>query len=94
MTAKQICAQAALHKTKVSRAVMALEKKRYVKRETVVSDRRFETLSLTASGRTVFNDLSAQAALYDEALTRQLGQDEVEMLKKTLKRLIDARSAR
>ena len=92
MTAKQICAQAALHKTKVSRAVLALEKKRYLKRETVVSDRRFETLSLTALGQSVFKDLSTQAALYDEALARQLGQDEVEMLKKTLKRLIDARS--
>ena len=94
MTAKQICAQAALHKTKVSRAVLALEKKRYLKRKTVESDRRFETLSLTTSGQSVFKDLSDQAALYDESIARQLGQDDVEILKKTLKRLIDEKSGR
>lgn len=93
MTAKQICDQAALHKTKVSRAVVALEKKRFLRRETVESDRRSEALTLTRAGRTAFEDLARTAAWYDRSIEENLGSEAFVALKATLTKLISDRSA-
>ena len=61
MTATAIGRLAKVHKTKVSRAVQALEARRFLRREACEDDRRAERLSLTASGRAAFEDLSAIA---------------------------------
>jgi DNA-binding MarR family transcriptional regulator len=50
MTARDICTRADLHKTKVSRAVKALEARRFLTRRTVETDRRQEVLALTPAG--------------------------------------------
>lgn len=92
MTAKQICERAALHKTKVSRAVTALETKRFLSRQSVEADRRFERLSLTAQGRTAFKDLSSAAMRYDAALQEVLGPDDFATLKRLAQKLIAAKS--
>lgn len=68
MTAKQICEAASIHKTKVSRAVRALEAKRYVTRRTDTADRRNEWLSLTRSGGKVFEELAKAAEAYEGRL--------------------------
>lgn len=88
MTAKQICDQAALHKTKVSRAVQALEQKRYLTRREAETDRRQEWLALTKSGETVFKELSKQAAQYDARLEHVLGEEKTRVLKSALRQLI------
>lgn len=84
LTAKQICDHASLHKTKVSRAVAALEKKRFLTRTTDDTDRRHENLSLTKAGISAFTSLSASAAAYEAKLTAQLSEDEVQDLKRLL----------
>lgn len=73
LTAKQIGAAAHIHKTKVSRAVLALEQKRFVTRQTSDSDRRSARLELTKSGWAAFQDLAGIAKRYDQELADQLG---------------------
>lgn len=84
LSAKQICEKASIHKTKVSRAVAALEDKRYLTRNQSEADRRMETLTLTASGRTVFDDLSRAAQGFEEKLVDGLSAGELQVLRKTL----------
>jgi DNA-binding MarR family transcriptional regulator len=69
-TAKQIGDRASLHKTKVSRAVKALEQKRFLSRETMENDRRQETLSLTKKGLSAFAELSVMATEYDQTFEK------------------------
>lgn len=88
MTARDICTQSIMHKTKVSRAVRALQKKGFIARETSPSDRRVEILSLTARGKSVFADLSGAAAQFEADLVAQLSESETEALRKTLTKLI------
>jgi DNA-binding MarR family transcriptional regulator len=87
-TAKQIGERASLHKTKVSRAVKALEAKRYLKREPVENDRRSEVLSMTKSGQTVLLDLTTIAASYDRQLADALGEQQHQSLSQALDSLI------
>ena len=87
MTAKEIGARAAIHKTKVSRAVQKLETRRYLTRERGEVDRRFEYLELTPAGRTVYRDLREVAERYDRSLTARFTAQETAMLRDMLKRL-------
>jgi DNA-binding MarR family transcriptional regulator len=61
-----------MHKTKVSRAVAALEKRRWLLRTEDEGDRRIEHLRLTASGLAAYNELSAVAQAYQERLLKEL----------------------
>lgn len=56
-TAKDIGIHSAQHKTKISRAVRALEMRRWLTREPDPKDRRSEILSLTATGKRAYCDL-------------------------------------
>lgn len=87
-TAKQICESASMHKTKVSRAVKALETKRFLTRATVENDRRSEILSLTKQGKAVFADLSVIATDYDHSFKAKLGAKDHRGLTEALQRLI------
>ena len=89
MTAKQICDRARLHKTKVSRAVAALEDKRFLERHVRETDRRHAELRLTQQGARVFEDLRSEAQSYDEALRNRLTEAEAEMLHRCLRRISD-----
>lgn len=84
MTAKDICARASLHKTKVSRAVRALEDKRFLKREVDETDRRIEHLTLSRVGESVFKDLQDAAAAYETKLISNLRPQDVETLRSSL----------
>ena len=68
MTAKEICDRARIHKTKVSRAVSALEDKRYLQRQEMQTDRRHSTLFLTLQGRAVYDDLAVEAQKFDDKI--------------------------
>lgn len=87
MTAKEICDRARIHKTKVSRAVAALEAKRYVERKTVERDRRHSTLRLTRLGGSVFADLQRSAQEFDAHVRSQLSAEEARVLHGCLVRI-------
>lgn len=87
LTAREICDRAGLHKTKVSRAVKALEGRRFLVRREVPQDRRHELLGLTAAGRAAYVDLSRRAADFDTALTRKLSPDDLVILRRCLRDL-------
>ena len=87
ITAKEICERASLHKTKVSRAVLALETKRYLLRTPQEKDRRHETLSLTRQGQAVYSDLVQAAEDYDAALSAHFSTQEREVLQRCLEKI-------
>ena len=89
MTAKDICERARIHKTKISRAVKALEDRRFLVRHEQESDRRVELLNLTKAGAAAYADLSAIARDYDQQLTAQFSREEQAILRKCLLRLAD-----
>lgn len=73
MTATEIGAHSAMHKTKVSRAVRALEERRWLKRREDEADRRIEHLELTPVGRRIHAEMVALARRYEEELAVLLG---------------------
>lgn len=87
MTAKDVCARASLHKTKVSRAVSALEKKRFLKRTPQEQDRRHETLALTKQGLAVYADLYQAAKAYDARLSAHFTARERDILNRCLDKI-------
>ena len=89
MTAKDICNRASIHKTKVSRAVAALEAKRYLARATDETDRRLERLTLTRAGQRVFADLASYAYEYDRALASIFTDEEQDILRRTLAKIAE-----
>lgn len=74
MTARDICAISHIEKTKVSRAVAALEAAGMLTRQPSLHDRRAEDLMLTPQGQAAFADLGQLAIGYDRALRARLGQ--------------------
>jgi DNA-binding MarR family transcriptional regulator len=64
-TATAIGTHSAMHKTKVSRAVFELEKRKWLLRATDEHDRRVEHLSLTAAGRRAYRDLIPLARAFE-----------------------------
>jgi DNA-binding MarR family transcriptional regulator len=87
MTARDICTRAGLHKTKVSRAVKALEARRFLVRRTVEADRRQEVLSLAPAGQAAFRHLADAARAYDSALAASLPPGDLAALRRALRRL-------
>ncbi|WP_271845489.1 MarR family winged helix-turn-helix transcriptional regulator [Cognatishimia sp. SS12] len=88
LTAKSICERSNIHKTKVSRAVNALESKGYVTRQTLKNDRRHSMLSLSDAGKRVYDDLKSKAIDYDADLRRSLSADENRVLRDVLSRFM------
>jgi DNA-binding MarR family transcriptional regulator len=61
MTAKQIGAHTHMHKTKVSRAVAQLEKRKLLSRRANRADFRESFLSLSTAGRVIYEELAPSA---------------------------------
>jgi DNA-binding MarR family transcriptional regulator len=72
MTATSIGVHSAMHKTKVSRAVAALEKRKWLARETDLADRRVERLSLTKDGRAAYRDMVPVAREFERWLSKAM----------------------
>ena len=87
MTARQICDMARLHKTKVSRSVAALEKKRFLTRRELAADRRHSVMTLTRQGRSVFEDLAGEARAFDSRIRAGMTDAESETLQRCLMRI-------
>lgn len=89
MTATEIGARSSIHKTKISRAVSALEAKRFLSRAGSDSDRRSARLSLTAAGQAAYRNLVRQAADYDRSLADRFTEEEQKTLRKCLRLLAE-----
>ncbi|RLQ88520.1 MarR family winged helix-turn-helix transcriptional regulator [Notoacmeibacter ruber] len=87
LTASQISTMAKMHKTKISRAVSALEDKHFLKRDESREDRRREILSLLPQGKAAYDDLTAAAEIYNRELACQFSPEEWAILKDSLTRL-------
>lgn len=87
MTAKEICERARIHKTKVSRSVAALERKRFLTRTALEDDRRHEELSLTRAGQNAYADLSREAARFDKDLVSHISQADQDVLRRCLRQI-------
>lgn len=87
MTARDICAISHIEKTKVSRAVAALEEAAMLLRTPSESDRRAEMLSLTPKGQSTFAELGKLALGFDHQLRTALGAAEAERFASILRRL-------
>ncbi|WP_099866790.1 MarR family winged helix-turn-helix transcriptional regulator [Pararhizobium haloflavum] len=76
ITATAIGRHSSLHKTKVSRAVVALEKRRWISRSTDTDDRRIEHLTLTREGVACYRALVTIAKAYERRLIAALGDEQ------------------
>lgn len=88
MTARHICRIAHIEKTKVSRAVAALEERTLLFRAKAPDDRRAEILSLTPAGLDVFRHLGQHAIAYDRALRDEMEPETAAKFESLLRRLI------
>lgn len=80
MSAKEIGAHSAMHKTKVSRAVRALEERRWLTRRESPDDRREEILRLTPLGRKTYGEIVPRALAFEARILEGLGPDAERLL--------------
>ncbi|TCD14975.1 MarR family winged helix-turn-helix transcriptional regulator [Oricola cellulosilytica] len=78
LTAREIVRRTGLHKTKVSRAVASLEKRRWIARSRDDDDRRIEHLSLTKLGSSHYDRLTDRMREREVGLLEQLSDGERE----------------
>src|SRR6202167_4821751 len=87
MTAKAIGSHTHMHKTKVSRAVAILEKRRLLGRRPNREDKREAFLSLTAAGRNIYEELAPHALDFAKRLTEILTSADREAFNRALTQL-------
>jgi DNA-binding MarR family transcriptional regulator len=93
MTGKAIGARTHMHKTKVSRAVAQLERRKYLARRANRSDLREAFLSLTPAGRAVYEELAPRALEFTAKLSEVVAQGDRAAFDRAMKQLTE-RSAR
>ncbi|ESX23346.1 MarR family transcriptional regulator [Mesorhizobium sp. LSHC440B00] len=76
MTATALGEQSAMHKTKVSRAVAELERRRWLVRTTDENDRRVEHLALTKAGLAAYGEMVPLAKAFERELLERLSTEE------------------
>ncbi|WP_028879266.1 MarR family winged helix-turn-helix transcriptional regulator [Terasakiella pusilla] len=86
-SAHEIGSHSHLDKVQVSRAVARLEKKDWIQREGDKVDRRRSLLTLTPSGRTVFNKIGELATDYEDDVCASLSTEEYAALDRILRKL-------
>jgi DNA-binding MarR family transcriptional regulator len=89
MTAKAIGIHSHMHKTKVSRAVAMLERRKLVVRRANRDDLREAFLSLTPAGREIYNDLAPSALEFARQLMETIDPDDRAALVRALKKLTE-----
>jgi DNA-binding MarR family transcriptional regulator len=87
MAAKAIGTHTHMHKTKVSRAVTQLERRKLIVRRANRDDMREAFLSLTASGRTMYEEVAPHALDFARRLTDILAPADREVFDRVLKQL-------
>ncbi|MER8575687.1 MarR family transcriptional regulator [Mesorhizobium sp. M1338] len=76
MTASALGEQSAMHKTKVSRAVAELERRRWLTRTPDEKDRRLEHLTLTRAGLAAYREMVPLAKAFERELLSKLSVKE------------------
>lgn len=76
MTATALGEQSAMHKTKVSRAVAELERRRWLVRRTDEKDRRVEHLTLTKAGFAAYREMVPLAKAFEQNLLGRMKDGE------------------
>ncbi|TNE33588.1 MAG: MarR family transcriptional regulator [Alphaproteobacteria bacterium] len=87
MTATEISVLSAMHKTKVSRAIFALEQRHWIRREVDTADRRLERISLTRDGEVAYRRLVPMMQEVEDRLINRLGETDSAALQQGLKAL-------
>jgi len=93
MTGKAIGAHSHMHKTKVSRAVALLEKRKLVARRANRADLRESFLALTPAGRAMYEDLAPIALDFTERLSEVIEPADRAAFERAIDRLTE-RSAK
>ena len=93
MTGKAIGAHSHMHKTKVSRAVALLEKRKLIARRANRADLREAFLTLTPAGRTMYEDLAPSAIEFAKRLSDVVDPADRAAFERAIDRLTD-RSAK
>ncbi len=88
MTGKAVGEHSHMHKTKVSRAVALLEKRKLVVRRVNRSDLRESFLSLTPEGRAIYDDLAPGAVAFARHLTEAIDPADRDAFVRALERVI------
>jgi DNA-binding MarR family transcriptional regulator len=73
LTATALGQQSSMHKTKVSRAVAELERRRWLIRRQDQNDRRIEHLTLTKTGMAAYREMTPFAKAFERRLSDALG---------------------
>jgi DNA-binding MarR family transcriptional regulator len=89
MTGKAIGTHTHMHKTKVSRAVALLEKRKLVVRRANRADMRESFLSLTGPGRAIYEELAPHALDFAQRLTDILTPSDREAFNRALRQITD-----
>jgi DNA-binding MarR family transcriptional regulator len=89
MTGKAIGAHTHMHKTKVSRAVALLEKRKLLVRRVNRADMRESFLSLTANGRAIYEELAPHALDFARRLTDILTPSDREAFNRALQQITE-----
>ncbi len=89
MTGKAIGAHSHMHKTKVSRAVALLEKRKLLIRRANRADMRESFLSLTAAGRTMYEEVAPHALDFARRLMEIVPPADRAAFDRVLKQLIE-----
>jgi DNA-binding MarR family transcriptional regulator len=93
MTGKQIGAHTHMHKTKVSRAVAQLEQRKFVTRRVNRADLREAFLSLTPSGRAIYDEAAPIALDFTNRLSEVVAPSDRAAFDRAMRQLTE-RSAR
>jgi len=93
MTAKDVGVRGQMHKTKVSRAVAELERRRFLTRRANAADLREAILSLTPEGRAVYDDLAPRALQFADRLIATIDPCDREAFGRVLKQLMERSGA-
>jgi DNA-binding MarR family transcriptional regulator len=89
MTGKAIGAHSHMHKTKVSRAVAQLEKRKLVVRRANRADLREAFLALTPAGRAMYDDLAPVALHFADRLSEVVDSADRPAFERAVDRLIE-----
>jgi DNA-binding MarR family transcriptional regulator len=76
MTATAIGEHSSMHKTKVSRAVAELERRKWLQRTSDPNDRRVERLVLTKAGDKIYRELVPFAKTFEAAVFDKMSEAE------------------
>ncbi len=80
ISAREIGRHSSMHKTKVSRAVRALEERRWLKRRESEDDRREAILTLTALGQKAYREIVPKAVAFERCILDELGSDSAALM--------------